>query len=282
VETRLAQLLESNSSRAPRLMQAMRYAALGPGKRIRPFFVLTTAKLLGADPTHALNAAAALECVHAYSLVHDDLPAMDDDDLRRGRPTTHKAFDEATAILAGDGLLTLAFEILANPTTHPNPTIRANLVLELARASGVEGMAGGQMRDIEAETQSGLTLDDIIALQSMKTGALFRFALDAAAILAAADAPTRKSLRTYADAVGLAFQLADDLLDHESTPQALGKRTGKDAAAGKATFVELLGLEGAKAHANTLVETAVDALAPFGDKAETLRQAARFIITRKS
>lgn len=282
VEAALSGLLAAASAPAPRLMQAMHYAALGPGKRIRPFFVITAARLLGAPAASALRVAAALECVHCYSLVHDDLPAMDDDDLRRGRPTTHIAFDEATAILAGDSLLTIAFEILADPATHADAGVRSDLVLALARVSGHAGMAGGQMLDMQAEAGGGLTLAEIMALQAMKTGALFRFALEAAAILARANAATTARLLAYADVVGLAFQIADDILDHESTPEAMGKRTAKDKAAGKATFVDLMGLEGAKARARELVEEAQRSLDGWGPEAESLREAAGFIIARKN
>ncbi|MDP4823267.1 MAG: polyprenyl synthetase family protein [Aestuariivirgaceae bacterium] len=279
VEHALDQLLAPNGTR---LMDAMRYAALAQGKRIRPFFVMESSRLLGADPQHALRVAAALECVHCYSLVHDDLPAMDDDDLRRGRPTTHIAYDEATAILAGDALLTIAFEILSHPATHPDPAVRAELVLKLAQASGAAGMAGGQMLDIQAEKEAEHGLEKIVALQSMKTGALFRFALEAGAILARAEKSARDSLVTYAENVGLAFQIADDVLDHESTPETLGKAVLKDAAKGKATFIDLLGKSGAKKRADALVLAANEALIPFAENADLLRQAANFITSRKN
>lgn len=279
VEQALDTLLPDDGTR---LMQAMRYSALAPGKRIRPFFVMESSRLLGADPQNALRVAAALECVHCYSLVHDDLPAMDDDDLRRGRPTAHIAFDEATAILSGDALLTVAFEILSHPSTHPDANVRAELVLKLARAAGAAGMAGGQMLDIQAEKQAETSLDRIIALQSMKTGALFRFALEAGAILAGADKSARDSLVAYAENVGLAFQIADDILDHESTPETLGKAVLKDAAKGKATFIDLLGKSGAKQRANELVLAANEALFPFGENAKCLREAANFIVFRKN
>lgn len=276
-------LLPAETARARRVVEAMRYATLGQGKRLRPFFVAAGARLLGAERAGALRVGAALECVHCYSLVHDDLPAMDDDDLRRGQPTTHIAFDEATAILAGDGLLTFAFEILAEPKTHAEPAVRAELVLELARAAGKDGMVGGQMLDLQAEADGArFGLDDIIVLQSLKTGALFRFALLAGAILARADADARAALTTYADRIGLAFQIADDLLDAEGDAAVTGKRTGKDADAGKATFVQLLGLDGARARAGELVAEACAALDRFGTDAETLREAARFIVERKS
>jgi farnesyl diphosphate synthase len=268
----LDQLLAGSAS--PRLLEAMRYSAIGAGKRLRPFLVLESAKLFNA--TGALRVGAALECVHCYSLVHDDLPAMDDDDLRRGKPTTHKKFDEATAILAGDSLLTLAFEILASPETHSDASVRSALVLELAKASGMNGMAGGQMLDIEAD---GSSLEQIIRIQSHKTGALFRFACEAGAILAGAD---RLPLRQYADDIGLAFQIADDLLDLESTPEELGKATQKDAVQGKATIASLMGRDAAKAKADALVASAIAALEPYGAAADTLRAAAQFIVSRKT
>ncbi|MCA3573296.1 MAG: polyprenyl synthetase family protein [Aestuariivirga sp.] len=256
----------------------MRYAALGQGKRLRPFLVVETAALFDVPRQYSLRAGAALECVHCYSLVHDDLPAMDDDDLRRGKPTTHKAFDEATAILAGDALLTYAFEILSEEATHPDPKVRVRLVSQLARAAGVAGMVGGQMLDLEAETRSSTDLSDITLIQSLKTGALFRNACEAGAILGAADpAP----LIRYAEKIGLAFQIADDILDIESTPEALGKATQKDRNMGKATFVDLLGLDGARARAEALVEEAIDSLSPYGAKAVILSEAARFIVERR-
>jgi len=273
----LEQLLSESAS--PRLLSAMRYAALGAGKRLRPFLVIESARLFNVSPASALRVGAALECVHCYSLVHDDLPAMDDDDLRRGKPTAHKKFDEATAILAGDSLLTLAFEILAHGETHLDATVRSALVLELAQASGMNGMAGGQMLDIEAEAGAAQTLDSIIRIQAHKTGALFRFACEAGAIMAGAD---RVPLRRYADDIGLAFQITDDLLDLESTPQALGKATQKDSGKGKATIASLMGRDAAQAKAQELMEAAIAALAHYGSAADTLRATARFIISRKN
>lgn len=270
-ETILEQLL--SESTVPRLLQAMRYSTLGAGKRLRPFLVIQSARLFSA--TGAVRVGAALECVHCYSLVHDDLPAMDDDDLRRGKPTTHRKFDEATAILAGDSLLTLAFEILADPETHVDPAVRSTLVLELARAAGMRGMAGGQMLDMEADASS---LDQIMRIQSHKTGALFRFACEAGAILGQAD---RGPLRRYADDIGLAFQITDDLLDVESTPEELGKATQKDKGQGKATIASLMGADAARAKAEALVESAIVALHSYGSVADTLREAARFIVARK-
>ncbi len=273
----LERLLSESAS--PRLLSAMRYAALGAGKRLRPFLVIESARLFNVPVASALRVGAALECVHCYSLVHDDLPAMDNDDLRRGKPTAHKKFDEATAILAGDSLLTLAFEILAGADTHPDTAVRIALVLELAQASGMNGMAGGQMLDIEAEAGAAQTLDSIIRIQAHKTGALFRFACQAGAIMAGAD-PT--PLRRYADDIGLAFQIADDLLDLESSPEALGKATQKDLQRGKATIASLMGRDAAQLKAQELVESAIAALAPYGSAADTLRATARFIVSRKN
>jgi farnesyl diphosphate synthase len=279
VEALLDGLMSLDSALAPRVMEAMRYSVLGGGKRIRPFFVVECARLAGADPERALWTAAALECIHCYSLVHDDLPAMDDDDLRRGRPTTHKAFGEATAILAGDGLLTLGFEILTSVEAHPDAAVRIELIRELAGAAGANGMVGGQMLDMQAGNRSPGT-DDIVAMQRLKTGKLIEFACRAGAILGGADGATRAALATYAANIGLAFQVADDLLDAEGAQ--MGKRTGKDEGSGKATFVGLLGLDGARAKARGLVDDAIAALAPFGERADMLREAARFILARRS
>lgn len=258
------------------VIHAMRYAVTG-GKRLRGFLVLESAKLHGIAEDAALPAAAAVECLHAYSLVHDDLPAMDDDDLRRGLPTVHVKWDEATAILAGDALQTHAFELLTDPRLG-GPEARLALVAGLARASGAKGMVLGQAQDIAAETASTpLNLAQITELQANKTGALIRFSAEAGALMAGADpAP----LRAYADAIGLAFQIADDILDVEGDAALAGKRLHKDAEAGKATFVSLLGLEGAKARARALVEEAQAHLAPYGDKAQVLVDTARFVIER--
>jgi farnesyl diphosphate synthase len=280
IEARLDHLLPVATGTAPRLVEAMRYALLAPGKRIRPLFVAESARLFGVDEARALQAGAAIECVHCYSLVHDDLPAMDDDDLRRGRPTVHRAFDEATAILAGDALLTFAFEILGAATTHPDAGVRAELVSELAAAAGKSGMAGGQMLDLEAESARVSDIGHIVALQAMKTGALFRFACRSGAILGKAGAAEREALTLYADRIGLAFQIADDILDIEASTAALGKATGKDRAAGKATFVELLGPDGAKAEARKLVSEAKDAMRRFGDDAHVFVAAADYVVER--
>jgi farnesyl diphosphate synthase len=233
-------------------------------------------------------AGAALECVHCYSLVHDDLPAMDNDELRRGQPTAHKAYDEATAILAGDGLLTFAFDILARPETHPNPTVRTELVLALARAAGLGGMVGGQMLDLAAEgrfdggTPQRLGEAEVARLQAMKTGALLKFACRAGGILGQASAEQRMALDRYGDAVGKAFQIADDLLDVEGDPALVGKQTGKDAQAGKATIVGILGPAGARARLRALVGDAEAALAPFKDAAAVLLAAAKFVAEREA
>jgi farnesyl diphosphate synthase len=274
-------------ARPQRLLEAMRYASLGAGKRVRPFLVVESAALFGVPRGRALAVGAALECVHCYSLVHDDLPAMDNDDLRRGRPTAHKAFDEATAILAGDGLLTFAFDILSRPETHPNPAVRIELVTALARASGLGGMAGGQMLDLAAEGRfdSGrperLGEGEIVTLQAMKTGALLLFACRSGGILGEAPAAARAALERYGSAVGRAFQIADDLIDVEGDPALVGKQTGKDADAGKATIVGILGIEGARARLRALVAEAADALLSFGSAAAILNEAARFIAERK-
>jgi farnesyl diphosphate synthase len=291
IETLLDRLLSpvalsSETARPPRLVAAMRHAALDGGKRLRPFLVVETAALFDVDRTGALMAGAALELIHCYSLVHDDLPAMDNDDLRRGRPTVHKAFDDATAILAGDALLTLAFDVMARTEVHADAAVRIALVLELARASGLGGMAGGQMLDLAAEgrfdSKRALSEKEIITLQAMKTGALIRFACNAGAILGKAEPAERKSIAQYGSAIGQAFQIADDLLDVEGDAKTLGKAAGKDAAAGKATLVATLGVDKARDRLNGLVEEASSALASFGEKSDTLRAAARFIAERRA
>lgn len=268
-----------------RLIEAMRYATLGGGKRLRPFLAIETARALGRTGESPVRAGAAIECVHAYSLIHDDLPAMDDDDLRRGRPTAHRAFDEATAILAGDALQTLAFEILADPRTDPDAGTRVCLCAGLARAAGLAGMVGGQMLDIEAETAAApLSLEAIARLQSMKTGALLTFSVEAGAMLAGAGAVARAALEVYGRTIGAAFQVADDLLDAEGDATTLGKRAGKDAGRHKATLVSALGAEGAHAELARLVreaKAAVDA-AGVGGAGDGLRAAADFVAARKS
>jgi farnesyl diphosphate synthase len=277
----LDRLLVEPEDLEARVYRAMRYSALAPGKRMRPFLVLAGARLFGVASNCALQAAAAVEMVHAYSLVHDDLPAMDDSDLRRGRPTCHKEFDEATAVLAGDGLLTAAFEVLAHPDTHADPAVRCELVAALAAAAGAAGMVGGQMIDLIAEEQT-LNIGAITRLQRMKTGALIAFACEAGAILAKAPSEPRLALRGYAHDLGLAFQIADDLLDVEGSAAETGKPVGADIAAGKATFVSILGVERARAQAELLVRQAVAHLDLFEQRAELLREAARFVIARRS
>jgi farnesyl diphosphate synthase len=266
-------------------MAAMRHAVLGGGKRLRPFLAVETARLLGLAGDGAVRAGAAVELLHCYSLVHDDLPSMDDDDLRRGRPTVHKAFDEATAILAGDALQTLAFQVLADPATDPDPAIRAGLVLGLARAAGLGGMVGGQMLDLAAEGRYGaatLEATEIRRLQAMKTGAILAFAVEAGAVIGRADRAQRESLATYGRALGAAFQIADDILDREASAETMGKRTGKDLEKGKATLVDRLGLDGAREECERLVETALDCLDLWGAQADILRDAVRFTVERKA
>ncbi|MDD9708796.1 MAG: polyprenyl synthetase family protein [Paracoccaceae bacterium] len=261
------------------IADAMRYTCQG-GKRLRAFLVMESARLHGVDAAHAIWPAAAIEMIHAYSLVHDDLPCMDDDDLRRGRPTVHVTWDEGTAVLTGDALQTLAFECLARADCHPDAAVRADLVLTMAQSAGAQGMVLGQALDIAAETaETPLTLDQIIALQDGKTGALIRWSATAGPLMARADP---RPLRHYAQALGLAFQIADDILDVTGDEGAAGKRLHKDAEAGKATFVSLLGLDGAKARAQALVDEAIVALDPYGVSAENLRDAARFVISRDS
>jgi len=257
--------------------EAMRYAATG-GKRLRGYLALETAALFGVPRPRALRAAASIECVHAYSLIHDDLPCMDDDDTRRGRPTVHRAWDEATAVLAGDALQTAAFEILADPATHPDPSVRIGLVATLARDAGASGMVLGQAQDIAAESADApLTLEAITSLQRLKTGRLLEWPCRAGPSLARRPPGT---LLAYAGALGLAFQIADDLLDVEGDARATGKAVGKDAAAGKATFVSLLGAPAARARADALVAEAERALLPYADKAHNLQAVARYVVTR--
>ncbi|TPL87077.1 polyprenyl synthetase family protein [Mesorhizobium sp. B2-3-12] len=286
VEVMLRRLLDDRPLsgeivRPDRLMAAMRHGVLNGGKRLRPFLVMESAALFSADGEAALRVAAALECVHCYSLIHDDLPAMDDDDLRRGQPTVHKAFDEATAILAGDALLTLAFDISADEATALPAERRAALVLALARAAGAGGMVGGQKLDLEAE-QARPDEAGIITLQAMKTGALIRFACEAGAIIAGTQSEDRERLGEFGSAIGLAFQLADDLLDLTADARQMGKATGKDAAAGKGTLVALHGADWARKQLDGLVGQAHALLEPYGDKAVLLKAAATFVATRNS
>ena len=277
--------IEGERARPVRLLDVMRYVSLGGGKRLRPFLVVESAALFDVPRQNSLMAGAALECVHCYSLAHDDLPAMDNDDLRRGRPTAHKAFDEASAILAGDGLLTFAFDILSRPETHPDVEVRLELVSALARAAGLGGMVGGQMLDLAAEGRfdaapAELSEQDVKVLQAMKTGALLRFGCLAGSILGEANPSQRAALEHYGSALGEAFQIADDLLDIEGDPATVGKATGKDAAAHKATLVGVLGPAAARRRLENLVSEAQAALSAFGSDADVLKAAARFVATR--
>jgi farnesyl diphosphate synthase len=286
VERLLAALLSDNPQegelvRPPRLMQAIRHGVLNGGKRLRPFLVMESAALFDGNAEAALRVAAALECVHCYSLIHDDLPAMDNDDLRRGQPTVHKAYDEAAAILAGDSLLTFAFDILADPETELPDKARLDLILSLSRAAGMGGMAGGQALDLQAGTDQP-DETGIIRLQAMKTGALLRFACEAGPMIAGTSGEDRLRLAEFGSAVGLAFQLADDLLDHTSDAMTLGKAAGKDKAAGKATLVSLHGSVWAQKQLKGLVDGAVELLAPYGGKAGVLVEAARFVAARRN
>ena len=279
VDDFFTRLLRSPGDSRDRLYAAMRHAAIGGGKRLRPLLTIAASRLFGIDEEQALRAAAAIEAIHVYSLIHDDLPSMDDDDLRRGKPTVHKAFDEATAILAGDSLHALAFEILAHEATHRDPQVRSDLMLELSRASGPTGMAGGQMMDLEAEGQS-LDLPSITRLQQLKTGALIEYSVEAACIMNKLPADARTPYRGYARNIGLAFQIADDLIDHSGDEAAAGKPIGRDANAGKATFVSLLGPERARQQAGLLVSQAIEHLDGHGSEADLLRAIARFAIER--
>jgi farnesyl diphosphate synthase len=279
------QSLPGETARPPRLVEAMRYAALGGGKRLRPFLVVETARLFSVEDEGVLRTAAALEMIHCYSLVHDDLPAMDDDDLRRGRPTAHRAFDEATAILAGDALLTYAFDVVADPATHPDPGVRSELVLKLARASGLGGMVGGQVLDLAAEQKSQKHTEAAVRqLQAMKTGALLLYAVEAGAILGRADKNQSAALSRYGAALGAAFQVADDILDEEGDEVALGKRAGKDAGRNKATLVAALGIDAARKRRDMLAQEAIAALKDggFGARGAVLAEAAHFTVERRN
>lgn len=276
-------LLADETARPRRLMEAIRYSALGGGKRLRPFLVVESAAVFGVPRQAALLVGAALECIHCYSLIHDDLPAMDNSDLRRGRPTLHKAYDDATAILAGDALLTLAFDIISRDEVHADPKVRLLLTRALARASGIGGMVGGQILDLAGEGRFGDREPvDVARLQQMKTGALLRYGCIAGAILGEASAQHYAALDDFGRALGEAFQIADDLLDVEGDAEALGKPAGADAALGKTTFVTQLGIDGAKQRIRDLLARADQALAPFGDKGDVLRAAARFVAERKN
>lgn len=280
IEHELDLLLPLAEGPEAQVHEAMRYASLNGGKRLRPFLVTTGAALFNVAPRAALRTAAAIEMVHCYSLVHDDLPAMDDDDLRRGKPTCHRRFDEATAILAGDGLLTRAFEVLGQSDTHSDPAVRCELVVALAHAAGANGMVGGQMVDLLAP---GHTMDvaEVTRLQQLKTGRLIGFSCEAGAILGKAGPQMRQALRAYAHDLGLAFQITDDLLDAEGCAEQVGKAVGKDQAAGKATFVSLLGVERARAQADMLAAQAAAHLDCFDEQADLLRQVATFVVERR-
>ncbi|HYI63423.1 MAG TPA: farnesyl diphosphate synthase [Allosphingosinicella sp.] len=262
-----------------RLYEAMRYAAIGGGKRVRPLLVVAACDLFQVDRERAMRVALAVESIHVYSLIHDDLPSMDDDDLRRGKATLHRAFEESTAILAGDSLHALAFELLADDSTHEDPFVRVELIAELAKAAGPAGMAGGQMMDLHA-AEMGLDLAAVTRLQQLKTGALIGWCVEAGAIMGRAPPEGRTGLRGYARDVGLAFQIVDDLIDHEGQEEKAGKRLGKDAAAGKATFVSLLGPQRARRQAEMLTCQAVEHLHAFGEEADLLRAVARFAVER--
>jgi farnesyl diphosphate synthase len=279
IDQLLDQLLVVPEDPSSRLIKAMRYAAIGGGKRLRPLLACASADLFGVPRSMSLRAGLAVECVHAHSLIHDDLPCMDDDDLRRGKPTVHLAFDEATAVLAGDSLLALAFEILCDPQTHPSSEVRAQLACDLAHAAGAYGMAGGQMLDL-LPVPSGADMDSIGRLQRLKTGAIIGWAVEAGATLGLASNDLRTSLRGYAQNLGLAFQIADDILDASGNEACAGKRVGKDAAQGKENFVTLLGPDRARRQAEILAEQAIDHLRPFDSRADLLTAVARFAVTR--
>ena len=279
IDQRLRDILIVPDAPEGRVVEAMKYTLMGGGKRLRGFLCIETAKLFDVEETHYVRVATSIECAHSYSLVHDDLPAMDDDDMRRGRPSLHKAFDEATAILAGDALVTLAFEILADEQTHPRKAVRLDLISSFSKALGTRGMVGGQMFDLmspELELDAGA----LTRLQKMKTGALIEFSVEAGCILGQVPDNTRIALNAYAHDIGLAFQIADDLLDVEACQDDIGKTPGKDEASGKVTFVSLLGLDRAKDQARILVDQAVGHLENFGSEADALREAAHYVIIR--
>ncbi len=280
VDAALDAVLPPPAGRQARVQEAMRYAIMAGGKRLRPFLVLHSARLFGVDDSRSLRVGAAIEALHTYSLVHDDLPCMDDDDLRRGRPTTHIAFDEMTAVLAGDALLTIAFEILSDARTHPSAEVRCALIARLAQASGHSGMIGGQIIDMLAD--KSFAIDDVINLQRLKTGQLFEFSCEAGPILGQADSETRARLKAYAEDMGVVFQITDDLLDVTSTAEKTGKAVGKDAQMGKQTLVTLLGLEGARAEAQKRARRAVEALGPYAAKAPELSALPFFLLDRDS
>jgi farnesyl diphosphate synthase len=280
IDAVLETLLPVRPDPESRLMDAIRYSTLSGGKRIRPFLVVHSSSLFGVSRPFSLRVAAAIEMVHCYSLIHDDLPAMDNDDLRRGVPTCHVRFDEATAILAGDALLTRAFEVVADPATHPDPRVRSDLVVELAKAAGADGMVGGQMLDLLA-SEIPLGIAEITRMQRMKTGALIAFSCESGALLGKASDSARHALHAYAHDLGLAFQIVDDLLDAEGNDDEVGKRTRKDQGAGKATFVSVLGVERARAQSDMLAQQAVQHLDIFPESAEPLRSLASFVVRRR-
>lgn len=282
VAAELDRLLPVPNTPEKRVVEAMRYSALATGKCLRPFLVLQCAELFGVERAKALRVAVALEMVHCYSLIHDDLPAMDNDDMRRGQPTCHKKFDEATAILAGDGLLTRAFGVIAADECLFEPALRCQLIAELSKAAGMTGMIGGQMLDILAEGMDDMDLPEIIRLQQMKTGRLFAFACEAGAIMAKASYEDRQVLKSYARDIGLAFQITDDILDAEGDEETMGKAVRKDLDAHKATFISLLGIDKAKEQADALSYQAIASLEGFDEKADLLRDLARFIVERRS
>ena len=281
IEATLDALLPKVGGPEARLMEAMRYAVMGGGKRLRAFLVLQSGRLFGVDRRALGRVAAAVECLHAYSLVHDDLPAMDDDDMRRGKPSLHKAFDEATAILTGDALLTLAFGLIASPEAHGDPFVRCELIAKLASAAGYGGMVGGQMMDLSLEGRSP-ALPEITRLARMKTAALITFACEVGPIMGRASASARQALSAYGQELGLAYQVADDLLDLEGSPEETGKQVGKDEARGKATVASVLGRERARAQAEAMVGQAAAHLDLFDEKADLLRAAARYVVGRKA
>lgn len=280
-EAAMDRLIHQADGPEVQVLEAMRYSCFAGGKRLRPFLVLASADLFKVSRSNSGRVAAAVEMVHTYSLIHDDLPAMDDDDLRRGKPTCHKKFDEATAILAGDGLLTLAFEILAGDKTHQSADVRAELILEMSKAIGVQGMVGGQMLDLVAEDHD-LDMPEITRLQRMKTGALINYSCMAGAVLGKANEGQRHMLSAYAHDLGLAFQIVDDLLDVEGTAEEMGKAVNKDEDAGKATFVSLLGVERAREQADILTDQAIKHLEIFGEKSNLLKDLAEFVVHRRN
>jgi farnesyl diphosphate synthase len=280
IDMAIDDMLPTSEGEDGRLMEAMRYGCLGGGKRLRPLLVLQTSALFNVAQSCALRVAAAIEFIHCYSLIHDDLPAMDNSDLRRGRPTTHRQFDDATAILAGDALLTFGFEVLADPATHEDPNIRCHLVTALATAAGPAGMCGGQMLDLMGENKS-LDAAGVARLQRLKTGELISFSCEAGAILGKASPPQRHALKAYAHDLGLAFQMADDILDATGSEDDTGKSVGQDAAAGKSTFVSILGLDQAREQAAMLARQAAEHLSIFEERADTLRELAQYVVERR-